>query len=98
MVMVTKSDILNRREEILALAKRHGASNIRVFGSVARGDATATSDLDLIVRFEPGRSLLDQGSLLMDLQDLLGIRVDLIDEDAMRPRFRHHALQEAIAL
>jgi uncharacterized protein len=96
--MITKADILQRRDEILAVARRYGASNIRLFGSVARGDATAASDLDLIVHFEPDRSLLDHGGLLMDLQELLGIKVDVIDEDAMRPRFREHVLKEAVAL
>jgi uncharacterized protein len=96
--MLTKADIFQRRDEILAVARRYGASNVRLFGSVARGDATADSDLDLIVRFEPNRSLLDQGGLLMDLQELLGVEVDVIDEDAMRPRFRQHVLKEVVAL
>jgi predicted nucleotidyltransferase len=96
--MLTKADIFLRRDEILGVARRYGASDIRVFGSVARGEATDDSDLDLIVRFEPGRSLLDHGGLLMDLQELLGIKVDVIDEDAMRPRFRRHVMKEAVAL
>jgi predicted nucleotidyltransferase len=96
--MITKSDIITRREEILAIAKRDGASAIRIFGSVARGDTTERSDVDLIVRFEPGRSLLDHGGLLMDLQELLGVKVDVIDEDAMRPRFREHVTKEAVPL
>jgi len=98
MHVLTKTDIFSRRNEILAAARRHGASNIRLFGSVARGDTTASSDVDLVVRFEPGRSLLDQGGLLMDLQDLLGVRVDVIDEDAMGPRLRHEVMREAIPL
>jgi len=65
---------------------------------VARGDGTDLSDLDLIVRLEPGRSLLDHGGLVMDLRELLGIRVDVIDEEAMRPRFCQHVLKEAIPL
>ena len=96
--MLTKADIFLRRDEILGVARRYGASDIRLFGSVARGDATDDSDLDLIVRFEPGRSLLDHGGLLMDLQELLGIKVDVIDEDAMRPRFRKHVMKEAVAI
>lgn len=86
------------RAAILALAQQHGAHDVRIFGSVARGDASAASDLDLIVRFDPGRSLFDHGGLLMDLQDLLGIKVDVIDEEGMRPRFRQHVMKEAVAL
>jgi predicted nucleotidyltransferase len=96
--MVTMSSIHAQREAILNIARQYGASNIRVFGSVARGDSTDTSDLDLIVRFEPGRSLLDHGGLVMDLSELLGRRVDVIDEDGMRPRFREQVMKEAVSL
>jgi len=96
--MDTQQLIHDKRDAILEIAMRYGASDIRVFGSVARGDATDSSDLDLIVRFEPGPSLLDHGGLVMDLRELLGIRVDVIDEDAMRPRFRQHVMKEAIPL
>ena len=65
---------------------------------MARGDITESSDLDLLVRFDHGRSLLDHGGLLMDLRDLLGVKVDVIDEDAMTPRFRQQVLREAIPL
>ena len=96
--MLTRQTLSNRRQEILELAARHGASRVRIFGSVARGEANASSDLDLIVRFEPGRSLLDQGGLLMDLQDLLGIRVDLISEGALSGRFADIVSKEAVPL
>lgn len=96
--MVTRKDIEDHRNEILAIALRYGAQDIRIFGSVARGDQRDDSDLDLIVRFEPGRSLLDQGGLLMDLQDLLGVKIDVVSEKAMRPRFRENALREAVPL
>jgi predicted nucleotidyltransferase len=96
--MITTDDVRQRRDEIIAVAQRYGASDIRIFGSVARGDANEQSDLDLIVRFEPGRSLLDHGGLVMDLRELLGRRVDVIDEDAMKPRFRDHVMKEAIPL
>jgi len=79
------------------MARQYGAHDVRVFGSVARGDSGASSDLDLIVRFEPGRSLPDYGRLVMDLRELLGMKMDVIDEDAMRPRFRRNALAEAVA-
>lgn len=96
--MLTQEDIREKREAILEIARRYGAHDVRIFGSVARGDTTETSDLDLIVRFERGRSLLDHGGLVMDLRDLLGIRVDVIDEEGMRERFRKHVMKEAIPL
>jgi predicted nucleotidyltransferase len=96
--MLTRQSIREHRDAILEIARRYGASNIRIFGSVARGDATASSDLDLIVRFEAGRSLLDHGGLVMDLRELLGMRVDVIDEDGMRPRFRQNVMKEAVEL
>ena len=98
--MITKEDIRNRREEITSLAARHGAHNVRVFGSVARGDATEVSDLDLLVRFEPERSLMDHGMLIEELQDLLGVRVDVVSESALSPqdRFSHRLAREAVPL
>jgi predicted nucleotidyltransferase len=96
--MITKEDIRNRRDEITRLAGQYGAYDVRIFGSVARGDATDASDLDLIVRFEPGRSLLDHGGLLMDLRELLGIKVDVIDEGALTGRFGQIARKEAVPL
>jgi predicted nucleotidyltransferase len=87
-----------KREEILALAAKYGASNIRVFGSVARGEADADSDVDFLVEMEPGRSLLDMGGLLMELQELLGCRVDIMTEKGLRRRIRQQVLVEAIPL
>jgi predicted nucleotidyltransferase len=94
--MLTKQDLINRRSEIVAIAKRYGASDLRLFGSVARGDATACSDVDLLVRFEPGRSLLDQGGLLMDLRQLLGVKVDVVSEGALSGRFGDIVRREAV--
>lgn len=71
---------------------------MRVFGSVARGDADETSDLDLIVRFEPGRSLIDHGMLIEELQELLGVKVDVVGEGGMRDRFGARVIQEAVPL
>lgn len=87
-----------KRQEILLLAARHGATNVRVFGSVARGEADAASDLDVLVDLEPGRSLLDLGGLLMDLQQLLGREVDVVTAKALRARIRERVLQEAVPL
>jgi len=95
---ITRQVLQQKREAILEIARRYGASDIRIFGSVARGDNTEASDVDLIVRFEPGRSLFDHGGLLMDLQDLLGVKVDVISEHGMRERFRNHVMKEAIPL
>ncbi len=83
------------RKEILALAERHGARDVRVFGSMARGDADDSSDVDLLVSFFPGRSALDQGALLMDVQALLNRRVDVVTEPALRPELRDQVLREA---
>ena len=87
-----------KREDILRIASKRGASNVRVFGSVARGEADAKSDIDLLVDLEPGRSLFDLGGLLMDLQDLLGHNVDVVTERGLRERIRERVLKEAIPL
>jgi predicted nucleotidyltransferase len=96
--MITKDDILNRRDQIIAIGLRHGASDFRIFGSVARGDTDETSDLDLIVRLAPGRSLFDLGGLLMDLRELLRVKVDVISEGALTGRFGQRVRHEAVPL
>ena len=96
--MITRQELIAKREAILAIARRYGAHDVRIFGSVARGDATADSDLDLLVRFEPDRSLFDHGGLIMDLQDLLGVKVDVISEGGLRDRFRQHVMKEVVPL
>jgi predicted nucleotidyltransferase len=85
----------DRREDILRIAAQHGAHNVRVFGSVARGEAGPDSDVDLLVEMESGRSLLDLGGLLMDLQALLGREVDVVTDKGLRDRIRTRVLQEA---
>ena len=87
-----------KREEILRLAASHGAHNVRLFGSVARGDARKDSDVDLLVEMEPGRSLLDHVALWQDLQDLLGRKVDLVSDKALHWYIRDRVLKEAIPL
>jgi predicted nucleotidyltransferase len=69
----------------LTAAARHGVSNLRVFGSVARGDARPESDIDLLVDVEPSRSLLELAGLLIELQEILGVRVDIVEASALRP-------------
>lgn len=87
-----------QRERILALAAEHGASRIRVFGSVARGTADADSDIDFLVDLKPGRSLFDLGGLLTDLQKLLNHNVDVITPAGLRNRIRDRVLKEAVEL
>ena len=86
------------REEILRIAARHGARNVRVFGSVARGEADEQSDIDLLVEFEPDRSLLDHAALWLELQEALGRKVDVVSDRGIKPRIRERVLQEAIPL
>lgn len=86
----------DRRDEILSLAAKHGARNIRVFGSVARGEADAASDVDFLVDLEPGRSLFDLGGLLMDLQQLFDCKVDVITSRGLKARMRDRVLKEAV--
>ena len=88
----------NKREEVLALAARYGASNVRIFGSVASGTADTNSDIDFLVDMEKGRSLLDLGGLLMDLQKLFGRNVDVITVAGLRPRIRASVLDRAVKL
>ncbi|MBI5709384.1 MAG: nucleotidyltransferase family protein [Candidatus Eisenbacteria bacterium] len=87
-----------KREDILRVAAKHGARNLRVFGSVARGDADEQSDIDLLVEMEPGRSLLDHAALWLELQDLLGCKVDVVSERGIKPRIRDRVLAEAVPL
>ena len=87
-----------KRQEILAIAARHGAHNLRVFGSVARGEAGPESDLDLLVEMEPGKSLMDHVALMQDLEDLLQRKVDVVSERALHWYIRDRVLAEATPL
>jgi predicted nucleotidyltransferase len=87
-----------KKPEILRAAKDHGAGNVRVFGSVARGEASLHSDVDLLVDLEPGRSLLDHAALVLELEALLGRRVDVAVARGLRARIRDRVLKEAIPL
>jgi predicted nucleotidyltransferase len=88
----------NKREEILRLATEHGAYNVRIFGSLARGEANEESDVDLLVDMEPGRSLLDHAALLLELEQLLGCNVDVVTVRGLRERIRDRVLEEAVPL
>src|SRR5260370_14767077 len=85
-------------EEMLRLAKEHGALDVRVFGSVARGEANESSDVDLLVAWEPGRSLLDHAGLVQDLQELLGMKVHIGTEKSLHWYVRDSILREATPL
>lgn len=95
---VTLADLRGRRQEILGIAARHGASNVRVFGSVLRGDASSASDVDFLVSLDERRSLLDLGGLLMDLGDALGCEVDVVTDIGLSERFRDDVLAAAADL
>ena len=93
---MTIQDLLKeKREEIIRIAAEHGARNVRVFGSVVRGEADDTSDVDFLVDMEPNRSLLDVGALLSDLQELLGRKVDVVSEKGLYWLLRRRILKGA---
>jgi predicted nucleotidyltransferase len=93
--MVAQQVVGERRGDILRLAAQHGATNIRVFGSVVRGEAGAGSDIDFLVDMEPKRSLLDIATLKLDLQDLLSCDVDVVTESSLYWLLRRRILREA---
>ena len=93
--MGIREQLKAERSNILEVAKRHGAYNVRIFGSVARGEEDEKSDIDFLVTLEAGRSLLDHASLLLDLQKLLGRKVDVVTEKGIKVRMRERILKEA---
>lgn len=90
--------VRRHRREILALAAKHGVEQVRLFGSVARGEETKSSDVDLLIRLEPGRSLLDHIAFQQDVQDLLDTKVDVVSEGGVSPYIRDAVFHEAIAV
>lgn len=96
--MGIKQTIADRREEILRIAAAHGAHNVRIFGSVAQHRARADSDIDILLELEPGRSLLDQVELAVELEDLLGRRVDVVEPEGLHWFIRDRVLKEAVPL
>ena len=90
--------LADKRKQILKIAANNGAYNIRIFGSVARGEATINSDIDFLVDFKPECTLIDQISLIQSLTKLLGCKVDLTEPDSLHSSIREKVLQEAILL
>jgi uncharacterized protein len=96
---MTVTDLIKaRRADILDAARRHGAHNIRMVGSVARGEAGAESDIDILVAMEQGRSLLDVIDLGHELEELLKMKVDVLTEGGLSPYLRDRIYAEAVAL
>jgi hypothetical protein len=96
--MGIKELLESRRNEILDLAGRYGAKNVRIFGSAARGEGGPASDVDLLVDMEKGRNLLDLVGFWQDLEELLGRRVDVITDGGMSPYLRERIYAEALPL
>jgi len=96
--MITFDDIRNNKDKIIQIAACRGASHIRIFGSIARGEERPESDLDLLVDFEPGRSLIDYVGLIQDLREYLGYDVDVVTEKGLSSHIRERILQEAVPL
>lgn len=90
--------ITENKTSILRLSQQHGVKNVRLFGSMARDEASAESDVDLLVDLEEGCDLFDLGELLVDLQDLLHRKVDLVTEISLHPKISVQILKEAIPL
>jgi uncharacterized protein len=95
MTMKIEELLKSKREEIFAIAANHGAHNLRIFGSVARGESKPESDLDILVEMEPGRSLMDHVALMQDLEDLLQRKVDVVSDRALHWYIRDRILAEA---
>ncbi len=96
---MTAKDLLKaKRDAILRIAAKYGARNVRVFASVARGKADAQSDIDLLVEFEAGRSLLDHAGLWLELQEAVGCKVDVVSDRGIKARIRERVLREAVPI
>jgi hypothetical protein len=87
-----------KREHITRIAAKHGAKNIRIFGSVARGEVSETSDVDFLIDLEPGRTLFDLVGFLQDLEELLGKKVDVVTEDSIYWLLKRRIVKEAVPL
>ena len=96
--MTLNKTLDKNRDKILRIAASYGARDLRVFGSVSRGEANPKSDIDILITLETGRSLLDIVGLKQDLEDLLGCKVDVVTEDAVSPYIRDRILRDAVSL
>jgi uncharacterized protein len=96
--MAIDKGVKAKREDILRIAAKYGARNVRLFGSRARGDARSDSDVDFLVDMPSGCSLLDVGRLMMDLQDVLGCKVDVVEPEGLHWYIRDKVLKEAVPL
>ncbi len=94
--MTLEGLLKDKRDEVIRICSGHGATNVRVFGSLARGEADERSDVDLLVELEPGRSLLDLGGMQYELEELLGCPVDVVTVRGLKPRIRERVLREAV--
>src|SRR5580700_1790279 len=97
-VMTIEELRCSNKEQILCLATSYGARNVRIFGSVARGDSSPSSDIDFLVDLDTDRTLMDLGGLLTGLQDILHSPVDVATERMLRPSVRERVLREAVPL
>jgi uncharacterized protein len=96
--MDIKDLLREKREEMLRIAARYGARNVRIFGSVVRGEADDKSDIDILVDMEPGRSLFDLGGLWWEFNELLPVKVDIVTEKGLKRRMKERVLKEAVPL
>lgn len=96
--MTLSESVRQKREKILEVAARYGAMNVRLFGSLARGEEKAESDVDLLIEMEDGRSLLDLSHLLQDMEELLGCKVHIVEPEAIHWAIRDRVLEEAVPL
>jgi len=96
--MASAKAVSEKREEIVKIAALRGARNVRLFGSLARGEETADSDVDLLVDMEEGRSLLDLSHLLQDMEELLGCRVHVVEPEGLHWAIRERIIKEAVPL
>ncbi|MGA7876525.1 MAG: nucleotidyltransferase family protein [Desulfoferrobacter sp.] len=96
--MSLSESVGKKREKILALTARYGVTNVSIFGSVARGEEKADSDVDLLIEMEEGRSLLDLSHLLQDMEELLGCKVHIVEPEAIHWAIRDRILEEAVPL
>lgn len=96
--MIPKNILRERRKEILRICAKYGARNVRIFGSVARGEADEGSDIDFLVELEPGRSLFDLGGIQYELEELLGYPVDVVTPRGIKTRIQERVLREAVPL